>query len=149
MTTTETTWSGLIATLRQRLRAAPDGCSVDDLYQAIGVAHRAASQLQAVGGWNGDLRCTDAAFHLNLAEAGLREALSGLHWTARPTGLSDFAEDRAREVAQEVGDLLADLQRALAVVTVSDGALAGNLAASRVRMDVAEARRALGAELRR
>lgn len=149
MTTTETTWSGLIATLRERFRGAPAGCSVDDLYQAIGVAHRAASQLQAVGGWNGDLRCTDAAFHLNLAEAALREALSGWQWTARPTGLSDFSEDRARELAEEVGDLLADLQGALAVVSVSDAALAGTLAASRVRLDVAEARRALDAELRR
>jgi hypothetical protein len=149
MTTTEATWSALIATLRRRLHTAPPGGSLDDLYQAIGVAHRAASQLQTVGVWNQDLRCTDAAFHLNLAEAALREALSERQWTARPTGLSDFADDRARDIAEKIADLLDGVQRALAEVIHPGGALASSLAASRASMEVAQARRALGDELRR
>jgi len=75
MNTAEATWSTLIAALRDRLRAGPARFSIDDLYQAAGVAHRAVSQLQTVAGWNQDLRCTDAAAHLNLVEAELRDAL--------------------------------------------------------------------------
>jgi len=149
MTTAEATWSSMVAALRRRLLGPPAHRSVDDLYQAVAVAHRAASELQTVDGWNRDLRCTDAATNLNLAEAELREALAGQQWTARPTGLSDFAHSSARKVAGEVVGLLDDVRHALAAATISDGALAGSLAASRAAVEVAEARRALGDELRR
>jgi hypothetical protein len=137
------TWANVIDKHCQRL--ANDHASADavaNICTAVELAHQATAAVQDLDGWGEKPGIRDAALHLNMGRAELREASSGQ---------SAFADsipppvdvERAEDVVARLVTLLASVYRALVAALEPGGPLAGDLPAARAALEIDEARRAL------